>query len=189
VPAAHYMCGGVCTDAVGRTNIAGLFAAGEVAMSGFQGANRLASNSLLEGLVFARRAAECVRVEAPQGAMAGRPAMGKGAVDATELQERRRALRELMWRDVGIVRSDRSLARASVETGRMAREIDALYDGVAFDVELAQLRNLATVAELIVRSARMRLESRGGHYNSDHPERDDANWQRPTLLVGHQEAH
>ena len=122
-------------------------------------------------------------------AMVGRPAMGKGAVDATELQERRRALRELMWKDVGIVRSDRSLARASVETGRMAREIDALYDGVAFDVELAQLRNLATVAELIVRSARMRLESRGGHYNSDHPERDDANWQRPTLLVGHQEAH
>lgn len=189
VPAAHYMCGGVCTDAVGRTNIAGLFAAGEVAMSGFQGANRLASNSLLEGLVFARRAAECVRVQAPQAAMVERPAMGKGAVDATELQERRRALRELMWRDVGIVRSDRSLARASVETGRMAREIDALYDGVAFDVELAQLRNLATVAELIVRSARMRLESRGGHYNSDHPERDDANWQRPTLLVGHQEAH
>ena len=185
VPAAHYMCGGVCTDEHGQTNIAGLYAAGEVAMSGFQGANRLASNSLLEGLVFARRAAGHARIEAPVGKAAKPTAGGKGVVEAVELAERRQALRGMMLNEVGIVRSDQSLQLASAEAGRMAKEIEILYDGMALDAELVQLRNLATVAELIAGSARMRLESRGGHYNSDHPERDDANWQRPTLLVGH----
>ena len=185
VPAAHYMCGGVCTDEHGQTNIAGLYAAGEVAMSGFQGANRLASNSLLEGLVFARRAAGHVRIETAVGKVEKSTAGGKGVVEAAEWAERRQALREMMWNEVGIVRSDQSLQLASAEAGRMAKEIEILYDGMALDAELVQMRNLATVAELIAGSARMRLESRGGHYNSDHPERDDANWQRPTLLVGH----
>ena len=189
VPAAHYMCGGVCTDAFGQTNIEGLYAAGEVAMSGFQGANRLASNSLLEGLVFARRAAESAKPEASMGTVEDWEQTGEGRVEKADLEQRRRLLRELMWNEVGIVRSDRGLQRASVEAGRMAKEIDALYNGMKLDADLVQLRNLATVAELIARSARMRLESRGGHYNKDHPERDDANWQRPTLLVGYQEAH
>ena len=104
-------------------------------------------------------------------------------------KERREALQRLMWDEVGIVRSDRSLERASVEAGRMASEIEALYNELTPEAELVQLRNLATVAELIARSARLRLESRGVHYNSNHPERDDANWQRPTLLVGHQGVH
>jgi L-aspartate oxidase len=189
VPAAHYMCGGVCTDAQGQTDIAGLYAAGEVAMSGFQGANRLASNSLLECLVFARRAAEHAQPDAVGAAPVGIAPGGSGRAGAVELEERRQALRQLMWDEVGIVRSDQSLVRAVAETRRMVGEIEELYQGLALDAELVQLRNLATVAELIARSARLRQESRGTHFNRDHPERDDAHWQRPTLLLGHQEVH
>ncbi len=183
VPAAHYSGGGVWTDAHGQTDIAGLYAAGEVAMSGFQGANRLASNSLLEGLVFARRAVAHASTVAPVAV--GRFAVEhKGAVVApAALEERRELLRRLMWDEVGIVRSDCGLLRACAETERLAREIEALYRGQRLDAELVQLSNLATVATLIARSAQQRLESRGVHYNCDHPERDDARWQRPTLLV------
>ena len=183
VPAAHYSCGGVWTGLHGQTDLAGLYAAGEVAMSGFQGANRLASNSLLEGLVFARRAVEHTRTAAP--GTGGRFEMehpGAG-VAPIALEERRELLRRLMWDEVGIVRSDRGLQRACEETARLAREITALYRGQRLDAELVQLHNLATVAMLIARSARQRLESRGVHYNCDHPARDDARWQRPTLLV------
>ena len=190
VPAAHYMCGGVCTDAYGQTDLAGLYAAGEVAMSGFQGANRLASNSLLEGLVFARWAAAHARPDPVEFAgVAGEQPTTTVASAVDDLEERRQALRRLMWEEVGIVRNGRGLERACVETGRMAGEIETLCDGLAPEAERVQLRNLATVAELIARSARQRLESRGTHYNSDYPERDDARWQRPTLLVGHQAVH
>ena len=181
VPAAHYSCGGVWTDVHGQTDIAGLYAAGEVAMSGFQGANRLASNSLLEGLVFARRAVEHAGIAAPVGRF--EMAHTGDAVARDALEERRELLRRLMWDEVGIVRSDRGLQRACGETERLAREIEALYSGQWLNAELVQLRNLATVAALIARSARQRLESRGVHYNCDHPARDDARWQRPTLLV------
>ena len=146
VPAAHYSCGGVWTDAHGQTDIAGLYAAGEVAMSGFQGANRLASNSLLEGLVFARRAVEHARTVAPV-------AMGRFEMEHTgdavahdAPEERRQVLRRLMWDEVGIVRSDRGLQRACEETERMAREIEALYREHRLDAELVQLRSLETVA-------------------------------------------
>ena len=183
VPAAHYSCGGVWTGAHGQTDIAGLYAAGEVAMSGFQGANRLASNSLLEGLVFARRAVEHASTAAPVAAGQFEMEHTGDAIASDALEERRELLRRLMWDEVGIVRSDRGLQRACAETERMAREIEALYSGHRLDAELVQLRNLATVATLIARSARQRLESRGVHYNCDHPTRDDACWQRPTLLV------
>lgn len=183
VPAAHYSCGGVWTDAHGQTDIAGLYAAGEVAMSGFQGANRLASNSLLEGLVFARRAVAHAGIAAPAAAGRFEMAHAGDVVASAGLAERRQALRCLMWDQVGIVRSDRGLQRACEETERLAREIEALYRGQRLDAELVQLRNLATVATLIARSARQRLESRGVHYNRDHPACDDARWQRPTLLV------
>ncbi len=183
VPAAHYSCGGVWTDARGQTDIAGLYAAGEVAMSGFQGANRLASNSLLEGLVFARRAGEHAGTVAP--AAVGRFEMEPtgDAVVPDALEQRRQLLRQLMWDEVGIVRSDQGLQRACEQTERIAREIAALYSEHRLDAELVQLRNLATVAQLIATSARQRLESRGVHYNCDHPERDDVHWQQPTLLV------
>ena len=94
-----------------------------------------------------------------------------------------------MWEEVGIVRTGRGLEWACAETERIVGETEALCDGVAPEAERVQLRNLATVAELIARSARQRLESRGTHYNRDYPERDDACWQRPTLLVGHQGVH
>ncbi len=181
VPAAHYSCGGVWTGVHGQTDIAGLYAAGEVAMSGFQGANRLASNSLLEGLVFARRAVEYARKVAPGGWFEMEHT--GDCVASAALKERRALLRRLMWDDVGIVRSDRGLAQAQEATEQMAREIEALYREHRLDAELVQLRSLATVAALIARSARQRLESRGVHYNRDHPTRDDAGWQRPTLLV------
>ena len=158
-------------------------------MSGFQGANRLASNSLLEGMVFARRAAAHAQTDIAEVAVMSEILGGGERVGVEGLEERRQALQRLMWDEVGIVRSDRSLERASVEAGRMASEIEALYNELTPEAELVQLRNLATVAELIARSARLRLESRGVHYNSNHPERDDANWQRPTLLVGHQGVH
>ena len=183
VPAAHYSCGGVWTDAHGQTDIAGLYAAGEVAMSGFQGANRLASNSLLEGLVFARRAVEHASTVAPVAVGRFEMEHAGDAVAPEALEERRELLRRLMWDEVGIVRSDCGLAQAQEEMERMAREIEALYSGHRLDAELVQLRSLATVATLIARSARQRLESRGVHYNCDHPVRDDACWQRPTLLV------
>ena len=183
VPAAHYSCGGVWTGAHGQTDIAGLYAAGEVAMSGFQGANRLASNSLLEGLVFARRAVEHASAVAPVAVGRFEMENAGDAVVPAALEKRRELLRRLMWDEVGIVRSDRGLQRACEETERMAREIEALYSEHRLDAELVQLRSLATVAQLIARSARQRLESRGVHYNCDHPARDDACWQRPTLLV------
>ena len=183
VPAAHYSCGGVWTGLHGQTDLAGLYAAGEVAMSGFQGANRLASNSLLEGLVFARRAIEHTRTAAPSAVGRFELEHSGTGVASTALEERRELLRRLMWDEVGIVRSDRGLQRACEETARLAREITALYRGQRLDAELVQLHNLATVAMLIARSARQRLESRGVHYNRDHPTCDDARWQRPTLLV------
>ena len=183
VPAAHYSCGGVWTDAHGQTDIAGLYAAGEVAMSGFQGANRLASNSLLEGLVFARRAVEYASTVTPVAVGRFEMEHTGDAIAYGVLEERRELLRCLMWDEVGIVRSDCGLAQAQEETKRLAREIEALYNEHRLDAELVQLRSLATVAQLIVRSAQQRLESRGVHYNCDHPARDDARWQRPTLLV------
>ena len=183
VPAAHYSCGGVWTDAHGQTDIAGLYAAGEVAMSGFQGANRLASNSLLEGLVFARRAVAHARTVAPVAVGRFEMEQAGDAVATDALEERRELLRRLMWDEVGIVRSDCGLQRACAETERLAREIEALYSKHRLDAELVQVRSLATVAQLIARSARQRLESRGVHYNCDHPARDDARWQQPTLVV------
>lgn len=183
VPAAHYSCGGVWTDRHGQTDLAGLYAAGEVAMSGFQGANRLASNSLLEGLVFARRAAEHARAAAPAAVGRFERAHPGAGVAPVALAEQRELLRCLMWDEVGIVRSDRGLQRACEEAERLAREIAALYRTQRLDAELVELHNLATVARLIARSARQRLESRGVHYNRDHPACDDARWQRPTLLV------
>jgi len=106
-----------------------------------------------------------------------------GAVAPAVLEERRELLRRVMWDAVGIVRSDCGLQRACVETERLVRELEALYRGHRLAAELVQVRSLATVAQLIARSARQRLESRGVHYNRDHPTRDDAHWQQPTLLV------
>jgi L-aspartate oxidase len=176
VPAAHYTCGGVCTDLHGETEIENLFAAGEVTYTGLHGANRLASNSLLEGVVFGHAAAR----EAVRRATAGLPPTPEvpqwdagHARDANEevlLAANRDELRRCMWNYVGIVRSDRRLARAGRRIGMLREEIQAYYWDFHLTPALVELRNLATVAELIVRCASLREESRGLHYTVDHPE-------------------
>jgi L-aspartate oxidase len=183
VPAAHYSCGGVCTDENGQTDVPGLYAAGEVAMTGFQGANRLASNSLLEGLVFARRAFRHVQFPPSSAGVAALPTTIGPAYDEAELAQKRVQLRSLMWDGVGIVRTDDGLARTCLEVESLQREIEALYRRHGAHATLVQLRNLVLVAGLIARSARSRLESRGCHFNADHVERDDSHWQRNTLLA------
>ncbi len=181
VPAAHYSCGGVWTDAHGQTTVPGLYAAGEVAMSGFHGANRLASNSLLEGLVFARRAVRHVGV--PAAVKRPTASLWRGPLYKEELLAARRdEVRRLMWDDVGIERSDASLARACGRLVGLREEIEELYRFHGAHAQLVQMRNLVTVADLIARSARWRQESRGCHYNTDHAERDDVHWRCETLL-------
>jgi L-aspartate oxidase len=163
--------------------VLGLYAAGEVAMTGFQGANRLASNSLLEGLVFARRAfAHAQSLHEPRDIIAPLASIGP-VYAADELMKKREALRRLMWDEVGIMRSDESLERACLQVECMQREIEEMYQRHGTHAQLVQLRNLAAVAGLIARSARARLESRGCHFNADHVERDDFHWQRDTLLA------
>ncbi len=188
VPAAHYSCGGVVTDLDGRSTLPGLFAAGEVACTGVHGANRLASNSLLEALVWGHRAAAAVAAQlaqAPEPAgdvVAFRPPAERRPHDPARIDALRRELQELMWADAGIVRGDRRLAEAQARLERMRAEVEAEYRREAPWPELAELRNLAEAALLIVRCARARRESRGLHFNADHPERDDQRFAQDTVL-------
>ncbi|HNX53344.1 MAG TPA: L-aspartate oxidase, partial [Pontiellaceae bacterium] len=176
VPAAHYSCGGVIADVNGRTAMPGLYAVGEVASTGLHGANRLASNSLLEALVCGHRCAdEAVRhrEENPvQNITIPRWECGD-AVSSTEeivVEHDWNEVRSVMWDYVGIVRSDRRLARARRRIHTIREEIRSYYKEYLVTADLIELRNLAAVAELIVRSAQRRKESRGLHYNEDWPE-------------------
>jgi L-aspartate oxidase len=177
VPAAHYICGGVVTDMAGQTDLQHLFAIGEVACTGLHGANRLASNSLLEGVVFAHAAAAQVAEQLRDAPLctelptwdAGTASEPDEQVVITQIWDE---VRRFMWNYVGIVRTNRRLLRARKRIDLVQEEIRHHYWDFALTGDLVELRNLATVAELVVECALRRRESRGLHYNTDYPEMD-----------------
>lgn len=186
VPAAHYLCGGVLTDTLGRTSLPGLFAVGETACTGVHGANRLASNSLLEALVFAHRAAERLGPQLaaihPLGADVPERGHDGGPVEAVLLVHDRDEIRSLMWDLVGIVRTDERLSLAEGRLRQIAAQHNQLWPRHALTPELVELRNLVQVALLITWCAQLRRESRGLHFTLDHPHRDNERFLRDTIL-------
>ena len=188
VPAAHYTCGGILTDLRGRTDLAALYAIGECACTGLHGANRLASNSLLECLVLGRAAAEdavtCLATTSPPVAL---PPWDESRVtDADEgvvVSHNWEELRRFMWDYVGIVRTNKRLERAIHRVGLLNQEIHEYYANFKISNDLIELRNLVQVAELIIRSAQSRTESRGLHYSRDYPEPDRTRPARDTVLT------
>ncbi|WP_312131311.1 L-aspartate oxidase [Diaphorobacter nitroreducens] len=184
VPAAHYTCGGVLTDLAGRTDLHGLFAIGETACTGLHGANRLASNSLLECMVFARAAAAHIQ-QAQRADLPPLPAWDDSRVtDADEcvvISHNWDELRRFMWDYVGIVRTTKRLERAAHRIALLQGEIQEFYANFHVTRDLLELRNLVQVADLIVKSAQMRHESRGLHFSRDWP--DMAAPAAPTILV------
>ena len=186
VPAAHFFCGGVRSDEHGRTALPGLYAIGEVAHSGLHGANRLASNSLLEACVFAHRAAEAIKggyVRRSSGEKPARWTTGnaKPSDEAVIITHNWDEIRTLMWNYVGIVRSDKRLARASARVKIISEEIIKYYWDFLPTRDLLELRNIACLAGVIIRSARSRKESRGLHYTVDYP-KPSARFLKPTAV-------
>jgi L-aspartate oxidase len=177
-PAAHYVMGGVETDLCGRTSIADLFAAGEAACTGVHGANRLASNSLLEGLVFGARAAETMKgptVQASLTAEAGAP-WRDAASGSTAHVPSVSDVRDVMWRDAGLVRSRGGLAPLVDQLSAWRAAVSNARSAAPGDRELRRVASVVTVGLLIARAALRREESRGGHFREDFPQRDDIHW-------------
>ncbi len=188
VPAAHYMCGGIKVDTTGQSSIPGLWAVGEVACTGLHGANRLASNSLLEGLVFAHHAAQqSARSMSRHHPFAEVPDWDVGEAapsdEAVVVTQNWDELRRFMWNYVGIVRSTKRLQRAARRIALLQDEIREYYWQHLVTRDMLELRNIADVAQIIVSSAAARRESRGLHYTLDYPERDDEHCLGDTHLI------
>jgi L-aspartate oxidase len=189
VPAAHYMCGGVVSDREGRASLEQLYVAGEAAFTGLHGANRLASNSLLESLVFSHLAAEAAAAEVAESrhsplpeAAPWDPGGARASTEEVVVTQNWDAIRRLMWNYVGIVRSDKRLERARKQICMLVEEVTEYYHSVLVTSDLVELRNIATVAELIIECASLRRESRGLHFNIDLPEKDDRHWKKDIVL-------
>jgi L-aspartate oxidase len=196
VPAAHYMCGGIMTDGRGQSSLEHLYAIGECACTGLHGANRLASNSLLEAMVYAHEAAshcaECIDSWRKRPIPEIPNCFSSGATQNSQQSEmvlithNWDIIRRLMWNYVGIVRTDKRLALALDHMVQIRSEIQEHLPNIPINTDLVELQNLALVAELIIRCAIQRKESRGLHFNLDHPQKDDLNWQRDTVVARRQ---
>ncbi|MEJ2403098.1 MAG: L-aspartate oxidase, partial [Candidatus Thiodiazotropha sp.] len=188
VPAAHYTCGGIMADHQARTDVAGLYAIGECAYTGLHGANRMASNSLLECLVFAELAAQDIHAlgEATPEPPAIAPWDESRVTEPDEevvVSHNWDELRHFMWDYVGIVRSNKRLVRARRRVDLLQREIVEYYSNFRVSMDLLELRNLVDVADMIIRSAQCRRESRGLHFTIDFPYPDDRVQKSPTILI------
>ena len=188
VPAAHYTCGGVLTDSYARTDIKNLYAVGEVACTGLHGANRMASNSLLECLVFADRASEDILQKLPDihsyfEIKGWDESKVSDSDEEVVVSHNWNELRHFMWDYVGIVRTDKRLSRAMNRVQLLKKEITEYYGNFRVTSDLLELRNLVIVAELIVRCAQQRKESRGLHYTLDYPEIDSSKSPQNTVLT------
>jgi len=189
VPAAHYICGGIKVDTWGQSSIKNLYACGEVASTGVHGANRLASNSLLEALVFSKRAAQNashhLRTAESIPTEKFTPWDDSGTIDNEEwilLSHDFREIQTIMWDYVGIVRSNVRLQRARRRINLLENEIEQFYKRTKITPQLLELRNIVATAKLIVYSAMKRHESRGLHYTTDYPNQNDQFWKRDTIL-------
>ena len=189
VPAAHYMCGGVMTNMEGKSEIENLYACGEVSMTGMHGANRLASNSLLEAVAFADLCAQSSKEIYQREKGQPYPEIDDwslhGSFNAKEwviISHDKQEIQTFMWDYVGIVRSNRRLKKAKARIEILQKEIEEFFKLNPVREDVIELRNLATTAELIILSALARKESRGLHYNIDYPEKDDLNWKKNNII-------
>jgi len=188
VPAAHYTCGGVLTDLRGRSDLPGLYAVGETAYTGLHGANRMASNSLLECVVLGKAAALDIaeahdNMQLPQKLLKWDESRVTDSDEEVVVSHNWSELRHFMWDYVGIVRTNKRLKRALSRAELLLHEIEEYYGNFRITGDLIELRNLAQVAKLIIQSAMTRKESRGLHYTLDYPEIDDQNASQSTVLV------
>jgi len=192
VPAAHYMCGGVVVDSEGRTNLENLYAVGEVAHTGMHGGNRLASNSLLEAVVFAEIAANSARKVKPaefniKDVTSEFDRVMGGKISVTEEEKILIAhamldVKQIMGNYVGVVRSNKRLSWAERRLEIIKSDLADLWENFPLSFDLIELRNLVLLANLIVKCAKLRKESRGLHYNIDYPHLDDVNWHKDTVI-------
>ena len=200
VPAAHYMCGGILTDMNGKSSIDHLFAIGECACTGLHGANRLASNSLLEAMVYANSASLLCTAKIDEWRRRSLPSIPRfiprancsdpGGLANSEMvliTHNWDIIRRLMWNYVGIVRTDKRLSLAQNHIAQIGMEIREHMPNIPLNSDLVELQNLSLLADLIIRCALNRKESRGLHYNLDHPRKDDANPPKDTILERHSE--